>query len=62
MKTTTMPLFKSLSDDALVRHYISAKALAYNAAQLRSPRLGGLLRNLDIIVAIARKRGLSLPA
>lgn len=60
-RTLSTPLFRDLSDEALVENYLAYKALAYNAAQLRSRRLGTLLRSLDIIIAIARKRGLRLP-
>jgi hypothetical protein len=43
------PLFKDLSDDALIASYWSYKALAHNAAALKSPKLGTLLRHLDIM-------------
>lgn len=56
------PYFKALSDKALIEAYFATKQLAYTGAQLKSPRLGGLLRDLDLIVAIARKRGLRLAA
>lgn len=57
----TTPLFKDLSDAALVENYLATKALAYNGAAVKSRNLGRTLRNLDIIVAIARKRGIKLP-
>lgn len=56
------PYFKALSDKALVEAYFATKTLAYTGSQVRSPKLGQLLRDLDLIVALARKRGLSLAA
>lgn len=53
-------MIKDMSDEALVEHYWSLRALAYNASQLKSRKLGYLLRQLDITVAIARQRGVSL--
>ena len=61
MMRAKRPLFKDLSDDALIENYIATKILAHNAARLKSRRLGRLLSDLDLIVAIARKRGLRLP-
>lgn len=55
------PLFRDLSNEALVENYIAYKQLSHNACQLKSRKLGQLLRSLDIIIAIARKRGLKLP-
>lgn len=57
----TRVLFKSLTDQGLLDAYIGTKELAYNGAAIRSLRVGLLLRDLDIIVAIARRRGLQLP-
>lgn len=54
-------MIKDLSDSALVDHYLNLKALAYNAAQVKSRGLGTLLRHLDITIAVARKRGIRLP-
>lgn len=56
------PYFKEMTDEGIVESYVSLKALAYNGAAMKSPRLGTLLRHLDIVVGIARKRGLKLPA
>lgn len=56
-----MTLFKDMTDEGLIEAYKGTKVLAFNAAALRSLRLGRLLRDLDIIVAVARKRGLPLP-
>jgi hypothetical protein len=61
MKRANRVLFKDLSDESLVENYIAVKMLAYNAARVKSRGLGRLLRDLDIIVAVARKRGLRLP-
>lgn len=62
MNTNKTPLIKDLSDSALVEHYTSLKALAYNGAQVKSRGLGSILRQLDITVAVARRRGVRLPA
>lgn len=75
MTTPKTPLFKDLSDAALVEAYWAQRALAANAdgiaslnAQCGSYRranraVGSIfraLRNIDIIVALAQKRGLNL--
>jgi hypothetical protein len=67
MKT---PLFKSLSDDALRTEYRGWRALAYNnagaaasgAVNVRSAagQMGRIMRNVEIIEAIARQRRISL--
>ena len=55
-------LFRDLTDDGLVDAYIATKQLAYNAGQLKMARqVVRLLRDLDIIAGLARKRGLRLP-
>lgn len=55
-------LFRDLTDDGLVEAYCATKALAHNAGQLKMARqVFRLLRDLDIIVGLARKRGLRLP-
>lgn len=51
---------KALSDDALRAHYWSLRALAHNGAAVKSRGLGRILRELDITVAVARKRGVAL--
>lgn len=53
-------MIKDLSDDALRTHYRELRALAYNGAAVKSRGLGKILRELDITVAVARKRGVSL--
>lgn len=53
-------VIKNLSDAALRDHYWSLRELAYNAAQVKSTGLGKLLRELDITVAVARRRGVRL--
>ncbi len=55
------PMIKDMTDAGLVENYIGLKALAYNGAQVRSRNLGKVLRELDITIAIARKRGVQLP-
>lgn len=55
------PLFKDLSDAALVENYIALKSLAYTGSAVKSRKLGTTLRHLDIVIAVARKRGLQLP-
>lgn len=65
----TTPLFKDMTDRGLIEAYWGERAAAHLCAcmaQKASPRgrehqarlTGRHLRNLDIIVAIARKRGL----
>ena len=67
MKT---PLFKSLSDEALRNEYASYRNLAYNNANMASSgavntrkaaaQMGRLMKNIEIIEAIARQRGIRL--
>lgn len=64
------PLFKSLSDEALRIEYRGWRALAFNNASMASGgrvwrdrcanQMGRIMRNVEIIEAIARKRGISL--
>jgi hypothetical protein len=61
-RTTKTPYFKEMTNEGLIESYLSLKALAYNGAAMKSPRLGTLLRHLDIVIAISRKRGLKLSA
>jgi len=60
-KTPKTPLFKSLSNEALIENYIGFKTLAHTGAAVKSRNLGKILRNLDIIIAIGRQRGLTFP-
>lgn len=67
MKT---PLFKTLSNEALRTEYRGWRELAYNnaaiaasgAANLRkcAGQMGRIMRNVEIIEAIARQRRISL--
>jgi hypothetical protein len=67
MKT---PLFKSLSNEALRAEYAAYRNLAYNNAGMAASgavsvhraagQMGRLMRNVQIIEAIARQRGISL--
>lgn len=69
MQTKT-PLFKSLSNDALRTEYRGWRNLAFNNANAaasgavnvsRAARsMGQIMRNVEIIEAIARQRGISL--
>jgi hypothetical protein len=55
------PYFKNLSDDSLREAYAATKALLWNASQMRAA--GSVIRlsdDLDLIVNVARKRGLAL--
>lgn len=62
MAKAPRPLFRDMTDEGLVEAYASTKQLAYNASQLKMARqVFPLLRDLDIIVGLARKRGLRLP-
>ncbi len=58
------PLFKSLSDEALRTEYRGYRALAYNNAnigtQAAARQMGQLMKCIEIIEAIARKRGIRL--
>ncbi len=65
------PLFKSLSDAALRAEYAGYRALAYNNAAIAqtfggrgasrcAQQMGRLMRNIEIIEAIARQRRISL--
>ena len=50
-----------LTDEGLVDHYRATRTLLANAADGRMAQsTGRLLRELDITVAVARKRGVSL--
>ena len=61
MAKAQRPLFRALTDEGLVEAYVSTKALLHNASQLRMSRqVFALLRDLDIIVGVARQRGLRL--
>jgi hypothetical protein len=54
-------LFRALTDEGLVEAYVSTRVLLHNAGQLRMSRqVFALLRDLDIIVGVARQRGLRL--
>lgn len=67
MKT---PLFKSLSNEALRTEYAAMRALAYNNAAAAASgavnvrraagQMGRLMRNIEIIEAIANQRRMSL--
>lgn len=66
MKT---PLFKSLSDEALRTEYAGWRALAFNNANIAQAggnirraagQMGRIMRNVEIIEAIARQRGIRL--
>lgn len=70
METKATPLFKELSDEALRAEYRSYRTLAYNNASMAgsgavsvrraASQMGRLMRNIQIIEAIARKRRISL--
>ena len=69
MQTHKTPLFKSLSDDALRTEYRGYRELAYNNAAMASaglPRgrlafqMSRLMRNIEIIEAIANQRKIRL--
>lgn len=54
-------MIKELSNEGLVEHYRGLKALIHNGAAMKIQGLGKMLRELDITIAIARKRGIRLP-
>jgi hypothetical protein len=53
-------MFKCMTDEALVEAYWNTRRLAADMAKAGNPRLGRLLRDIDIIVAVARRRGLDI--
>lgn len=53
-------MFTEMTDEGLVEAYWSTRRLASDMANARNRRVGRVLRDMDIIVAVARKRGLSL--
>jgi hypothetical protein len=67
---TKTPFFKELSDAALRAEYKGYRELAYNNAAMAASgavnirrcasQMGRLMRNIEIIEAIAKKRGISL--
>lgn len=67
---TKTPLFKSLSNDALRTEYHGWRALAFNNAGTAASgavnigraanQMGRIMRNVEIIEAIARQRRISL--
>jgi len=69
-KTYSAPLFKNLSDARLIEEYKGYRALAYNNAAMAASgatnrqkgarSMGYLMKNIEIIEAIAKKRDLSL--
>jgi hypothetical protein len=72
MNSTTFktPLFKSLSDDALREEYAGWRNLAYNNGRMAqqgpgtarkcAASMGRIMRNVELIENIARRRGISL--
>lgn len=64
------PFYKELSDDSLRAEYRGLRELAYNNAQMAASgavnrnraasQMGRLMRNIEIIEALARRRGISL--
>lgn len=69
-QTPKTPLFKELSDEALRIEYRGWRELAYNNANMAgsgavnikkcAAQMGRIMRNVEIIEAIARKRKISL--
>lgn len=70
MTTTKTPFFKELSDESLRNEYWGYRSLAYNNAAMAAygpsarsscaNQMGRLMKNIQTIEAIARKRGISL--
>lgn len=62
------PFFKEMSDEALRTEYAGWRNLAYNNANIAAcgsrsraaGQMGRIMRNVEIIEAIARKRGICL--
>jgi hypothetical protein len=65
-----MALYKEMSDEALRTEYKSLRNLAHNSAAIAAcgvgnnkkgaVQMGKLMRNIEIIEAIARQRGIKL--
>lgn len=53
-------MFKDMTNEALVEAYWANRKMAFQQAEARNPRMNRTLKNIDIIVAIARKRGIRL--
>lgn len=53
-------LIKEMSDEGLRAHYTHLRGACYLGAQLKDRKLGKYLRELDITIAVARKRGIKL--
>jgi hypothetical protein len=70
--TKTTPLFKDLSDEALVAEYWAYRGLCDNNAAAAASgavnvkraagQMGKLLKSFDIICALVRRRGLNVNA
>jgi len=54
-------LIKELGNEMLVEHYVAMKGFAHLGAQIRDPKLGYYLKQMDICIAVARQRGVKLP-
>ncbi len=52
--------FTDMTDEGLVEAYWATRRLAADMGNARNTRVGRVLRDMDIIVAVSRKRGLSL--
>lgn len=53
-------LIKDMSDAALVENYEGLVKLIRVAFATKSRKLGKMLREMDITIAVARKRGIAL--
>lgn len=68
--TNSKPLFKDMSDEALVTEYWAYRALVHNNAGMAASgavnrhkaaaQQGKLLKSFDIICALIRRRGLKV--
>ncbi len=53
-------MIKDMTDAQLVEHYWTLRSMIARGAEAKNPRIGRMMRELDITVAIARKRGVTL--
>lgn len=53
-------MIKDMTDAELIEHYWALRTMIARGAEAKNPRIGRMMRDLDITVAIARKRGVTL--
>ena len=53
-------MIKDMTDAELIEHYWALRTMIARGVVAKNPRIGRMMRDLDITVAIARKRGVTL--